>query len=195
MLIFGRELPWRTGLISWPRSSQDNRQRLTTTLRLQMDRQTPLSAPGIAIIRPSIIPMISRRLGLASVCRYAFSIGNQGEKHRTLIDIDRNQRLEDAANAQVFSDVDTAYAQVNSNIIIVAAIQEQVSGPRRSESRETVTFSWQRGAASLMDFLNAQSDYRQIQMAYVQLIGSYLTAAGQLNLAVGVESDPLGIQI
>jgi cobalt-zinc-cadmium efflux system outer membrane protein len=53
--------------------------------------------------------------------------------------------------------------------------------------RETVTYAWQHGGASLMDFLNAQSDYRNVQMAYVQLVGSYLTAAGQLNLAVGRE--------
>jgi cobalt-zinc-cadmium efflux system outer membrane protein len=56
--------------------------------------------------------------------------------------------------------------------------------------RETVAFAWQHGAASLMDFLNAQSDYRQVQMAYVQLVGSYLTAAGQLNLALGQEAIP-----
>jgi hypothetical protein len=53
--------------------------------------------------------------------------------------------------------------------------------------RETVTFSWQRGAAYLMDFLNAQSDYRQVQLAYVQLVGFCLTAASELNLAVGSE--------
>ena len=38
-----------------------------------------------------------------------------------------------------------------------------------------------------MDFLNAQSDYRQVQLAYLQLIGSYKTAVSQLNLAVGRE--------
>ena len=53
--------------------------------------------------------------------------------------------------------------------------------------RETVTYAYQHGGASLMDFLNAQSDYRTVELAYVQLIGSYLTAAGQLNLAVGRE--------
>ncbi len=50
-----------------------------------------------------------------------------------------------------------------------------------------MTFSWQRGAASLMDFLNAQSDYRQVQLAYVQLVASYLAATSELNLAVGSE--------
>jgi len=53
--------------------------------------------------------------------------------------------------------------------------------------RETVTYAYQNGGASLMDFLNAQSDYRNVQMAYLQLIGAYLTATGQLNLAVGRE--------
>jgi cobalt-zinc-cadmium efflux system outer membrane protein len=112
---------------------------------------------------------------------------NQGEKKRTLLDIDRNQRLEDAAQAQVFSDVDSAYAQFNSNIILLRPYKDKYLA-QALRVRETVTYSWQRGAASLMDFLNAQSDYRQIQLAYVQLIGSYLTAAGQLNLAVGNEA-------
>jgi cobalt-zinc-cadmium efflux system outer membrane protein len=41
-----------------------------------------------------------------------------------------------------------------------------------------------------MDFLNAQSDCRQVQLAYVQLIGAYLTSVGQLDLAVGREVLP-----
>jgi cobalt-zinc-cadmium efflux system outer membrane protein len=53
--------------------------------------------------------------------------------------------------------------------------------------RDTVTYAYQHGGASLMDLLNAQSDYRTVQLAYLQLIGTYLTAAGQLNLAVGRE--------
>lgn len=111
---------------------------------------------------------------------------NQGEKKRTQLDIGRNQQLEDAARTQVFSDVDSAYAQLNSNLILLKPYKAKYL-EQALRVRETVTFSWQRGAASLMDFLNAQSDYRQVQMAYIQLIGSYLSAAGQLNLAVGSE--------
>jgi cobalt-zinc-cadmium efflux system outer membrane protein len=55
--------------------------------------------------------------------------------------------------------------------------------------RDTVTFSYEHGAASLMDFLNAQSDYRVVQLAYVQLIGSYLTFVGQMNMALGREES------
>jgi cobalt-zinc-cadmium efflux system outer membrane protein len=114
---------------------------------------------------------------------------NQGEKQRTQIDIGRNQQLEDATRAQVFSDVDSAYAQVDSNLILLRPYKAKYL-TQALRVRETVTYAWQHGGASLMDFLNAQSDYRNVQMAYVQLVGSYLTAAGQLNLAVGREVIP-----
>jgi len=111
---------------------------------------------------------------------------NQGEKKRTLIDIDRSQQLTDAARAQVFSDVDSAYEQVRSNIALLKPYRDKYRD-QATRVRDTITFSYQHGGASLMDFLNAQSDYRVVQLAYVQLIGSYLTAASQLNLAVGRE--------
>ena len=112
---------------------------------------------------------------------------NQGEKKRTLIDIDRNKELTDAARAQVFSDVDSAYEQVQSNIALLTPYRDKYKD-QATRVRDTVTYSYQRGAASLMDFLNAQSDYRQVQLAYLQLVGAYLTSAGQLNLAIGREA-------
>jgi len=111
---------------------------------------------------------------------------NQGEKQRTELDIDRNKRLTDAMSAQVFSDVDSAYAQVNSNVVLLRPYKEKYLA-QAVRVRETVTYAYQNGGASLMDFLNAQSDYRNVQLAYLQLIGSYLMAASQLNLAVGRE--------
>ena len=114
---------------------------------------------------------------------------NQGEKQRTLIDIDRNQQLTDAARAQVFSDVESACGQVRSNIALLVPCRDKYK-EQATRVRDTVTFSYQHGGASLMDFLNAQSDYRVVQLAYLQLIGSYLTAASQLNLAAGREVIP-----
>jgi cobalt-zinc-cadmium efflux system outer membrane protein len=111
---------------------------------------------------------------------------NQGEKQRTQIDIGRNQQLSEAARAQVFSDVDSAYTQVESSIALLKPYKAQYKD-QALRVRDTVTYSYEHGGASLMDFLNAQSDYRTVQLAYLQLIGSYLTAAGQLNLAVGRE--------
>jgi cobalt-zinc-cadmium efflux system outer membrane protein len=48
-------------------------------------------------------------------------------------------------------------------------------------------FSYQHGGASLLDYLNAQSDYRTVELSYVNLVSAYLTAAAQLNEAVGRE--------
>ncbi len=114
---------------------------------------------------------------------------NQGEKKRTLIDIDRSQELTESARAQVFSDVDSAYEVVNSNIILLKPYKAKYLD-QSTRVRDTVTFAYEHGGATLMDFLNAQSSYRQLQLAYLQLVGAYLTSAGQLNLAVGREVIP-----
>jgi len=114
---------------------------------------------------------------------------NQGEKKRTLIDIDRSEQVSDATRAQVFSDVDTAYELVRSNIALLKPYKDKYND-QALRVRDTVTFAYEHGGASLMDFLNAQSDYRQVQLSYAQLLGSYLTAVGQLNLAVGRETVP-----
>jgi len=111
---------------------------------------------------------------------------NQGEKARTLLDIGRNEKTADAAKAQVFSDVDASYEQLRSSIALLKPYKEKYRD-QALYVRDTVTYSYQQGGASLMDFLNAQSDYRVVQLAYLQLIGSYMTFAGQMNLAVGRE--------
>ncbi len=111
---------------------------------------------------------------------------NQGEKKRTLLDIDRSRDAADAAKAQVFDDVDSTYEQLRSSIALLKPYKEKYRD-QATRVRDTVTFSYEHGGASLMDFLNAQSDYRVVQLAYVQLVGSYLTYAGQLNLVVGHE--------
>jgi cobalt-zinc-cadmium efflux system outer membrane protein len=114
---------------------------------------------------------------------------NQGEKLRTQLDIDRNQRLFEAAQAQVFSDVDSAYATLKSNVTLLHPYKEKYLA-QAVRVRDTIAFSYQHGGASLLDFLSAQSEYRTVQLAYVNLIGSYLSAASQLNLAVGREVIP-----
>jgi cobalt-zinc-cadmium efflux system outer membrane protein len=134
-------------------------------------------------------PYAQQTLGLSVNIPLRIFDRNQGEKQRTLIDIDRNQQLTDAARAQVFSDVDSAYEEVRSNIALLIPYRDQYRD-QSTRVRDTVTFAYQHGGASLMDFLNAQSDYRVVQLAYLQLVGAYMTAAGQLNLAVGHEVIP-----
>src|ERR1700761_7484986 len=131
-------------------------------------------------------PNANQTLGLSVSIPLRVFDRNQGEKQRTQLDIGRNQQLTEVARAQVFGDVDSAYAQVNSNLVLLQPYKDRYLA-QAVRVRETVTYAYQHGGASLMDFLNAQSDYRNVQMAYLQLIGAYLTAASQLNLAVGRE--------
>jgi cobalt-zinc-cadmium efflux system outer membrane protein len=112
---------------------------------------------------------------------------NQGEKLRTELDIARNERLRDAARAQVFNDVDSAWETLNSNLILLRPYKAKYL-QQAVRVRDTVSFAYQHGGASLLDFLQAQQDYRSIQLSYLNLIGSWLTAASQLNLAVGREA-------
>lgn len=111
---------------------------------------------------------------------------NQGEKLRTKIDIKRNEKLREGTETQVYSDVDSAYAVVVSNINLLKPYKSKYL-EQAVRVRDTVFFSYQHGGASLLDFLNAESDYRTVQLNYVNLVGAYLTAAAQMNQAVGRE--------
>jgi cobalt-zinc-cadmium efflux system outer membrane protein len=114
---------------------------------------------------------------------------NQGEKVRTQIDISHAERQREATQAQVFSDVDSAYYTLVSTLSLLKPYKETYL-PTAANVRDTTSFSYQHGQASLIDYLDAQRDYRATQVAYINLTGSYLTAAGQLNLAVGREVIP-----
>jgi outer membrane protein, heavy metal efflux system len=114
---------------------------------------------------------------------------NQGEKRRAQLDIDRNDRLAAATRAQVFNDVDSAYATVSSTVALLKPYKDQYL-EEASSVRETISFSYQHGAASLLDFLNAQADYRSVQVNYLNLVASYMNATNQLNLSVGREVIP-----
>jgi outer membrane protein, heavy metal efflux system len=111
---------------------------------------------------------------------------NQGEKLRTQLDIQRNGQLLELQRAQVFGDVDSAYAMVESNLALLQPYKDRYL-KQADRVRNTISFSYQHGAASLLDFLDAQKQYRDVQLNYLNLVGAYLTAASQLNLAVGRE--------
>jgi outer membrane protein, heavy metal efflux system len=111
---------------------------------------------------------------------------NQGEKLRTQLDIGRNEQLQAATQAGVFSDVDSAYWTLIQNVNLMKPYKGTYL-PLATAVRDRTTFSFQNGGASLLDFLDAEKAYRDTQLAYLNLIGSYLTAAAQMNMAVGQE--------
>ena len=116
---------------------------------------------------------------------------NQGEKARTEIDIGHAGREKDAAEAQVFGDVDSAYYTLVSSVNLLLPYKSSDGYlETATRIRDTMSFAYQRGQAALVDYLDAQRDYRATQVAYINLVGSYLTAAAQLNMATGREMIP-----
>jgi cobalt-zinc-cadmium efflux system outer membrane protein len=131
-------------------------------------------------------PPIDQYIGVSVSIPLRIFDRNQGEKLRTQLDIDRNEKLMEVTRAQVFSDVDSAYATLESTVALLQPYKDRYL-QQASRVRDTISFSYEHGAASLLDFLGAQADYRGVQVNYLNLIGAYLDAAGQLNLAVGRE--------
>lgn len=111
---------------------------------------------------------------------------NQGEKARTLLDISRAEQLHEAAETGVLGDVDSSYATLVSTVTLLVPYRDHYL-KQASEVRDNVSFAYSKGAASLLDLLDAQREYRVTQLSYLNLIGSFLSAANQLNFSVGRE--------
>jgi cobalt-zinc-cadmium efflux system outer membrane protein len=131
-------------------------------------------------------PAIDQYVGFCMIIPSSIFDRNQGEKKRTELEIEHRQKLVEAARTQTFADVDSAYASVASALTLLRSYKERYL-QQASQVRDTIAFSYERGAASLLDFLNAQAEYRSMQVNYPNLVGSYLDAANQLNLAAGRE--------
>ncbi len=114
---------------------------------------------------------------------------NQGEIARTRYALTQAQEQQQAASDTVLSDVANAYEAVKSNDEIV---QLYTSGylKQAQDSRDINEYAYKRGAASLLDFLDAQRSYRSVQLAYRQALAAYMTALEQLKEAVGARNLP-----
>ena len=114
---------------------------------------------------------------------------NQGEIARTNYAINQARELELAANDQVMSDVLNAYEAVRDNDQVVTLYRSGYLDAAK-QSRDISEYSYKRGAASLLDFLDAERSYRATELAYRQSLAAYLTAVEQLREAVGVRTLP-----
>ena len=114
---------------------------------------------------------------------------NQGEIARTGYALTQAQEQQQAAGDTVLSDVGNAFEAVKSNEEVV---QLYTSGylKQAQDSRDISEYAYKRGAASLLDFLDAQRSYRSVQLAYRQALASYMTALEQLKGAVGTRNLP-----
>lgn len=114
---------------------------------------------------------------------------NQGEIARTRYALTQAEETQQSASDTVMSDVASAYEAVRSNDEIVQLYTSEYL-KQAQDSRDISEYAYKRGAASLLDFLDAERSYRAAQLAYRQALASYMTALEQLKQAVGTRSLP-----
>lgn len=114
---------------------------------------------------------------------------NQGEIARTHAAITQAQELQRATSGQVLTDVRDAYEGLQTNDQVVTLYRSGYLDIAKKDL-DISEYAYKRGAASLLDFLDAERSYRATQLAYRQSLASYLLALEQLREAVGVRSLP-----
>lgn len=114
---------------------------------------------------------------------------NQGEIARTRYAIGQAQETEKAAQEQVLTDVVNAYESVQTNDVVIKLYRSGYLDAAK-QSRDISEYAYKRGAASLLDFLDAERSFRAVQLAYLQSLSSYETAVEQLREAVGSRNLP-----
>jgi cobalt-zinc-cadmium efflux system outer membrane protein len=114
---------------------------------------------------------------------------NQGEIARTKFAITQAQEQEDLANGQVLTDVQDAYEGLQTNDQIVTIYRSGYLDDAKQD-RDISEYAYRRGAASLLDYLDAERSYRATQLAYRQALAAYLVALEQLREAVGTRALP-----
>ena len=114
---------------------------------------------------------------------------NQGEIARTHAAITQAQEQQRAASGQALTDVKDAWEGLQTNDKVMTLYRSGYLDIAQKD-RDISEYAYKRGAASLLDFLDAERSYRATQLAYRQALASYLLALEQLREAVGVRSLP-----
>jgi outer membrane protein, heavy metal efflux system len=114
---------------------------------------------------------------------------NQGEILRASYAITQAEEQEKATNGQALTDVRDAYEGLRTNDRVVTLFRSGYLDVAQKD-RDISEYAYKRGAASLLNFLDAERSYRATQLAYRQALASYLLALEQLREAVGVRNLP-----
>jgi cobalt-zinc-cadmium efflux system outer membrane protein len=109
---------------------------------------------------------------------------NQGEIARSEAAVKQAVETESSTRVQVLTDVVNAYhgLQIGEEVLVLF---EGGYLDQATQSRDISTYAYQRGAATILDVLDAERSYRATQLAYRQAIATQMMAAEQINLVVG----------
>ncbi len=114
---------------------------------------------------------------------------NQGEIARSSLAITQAQEQAKYASGQVLTDVRDAFESVRSNDKIISLYKSGYLDDAQ-QSLDISEYAYKHGAASLLDFLDAERSNRATQLGYRQALATYLLALEELREAVGTRSLP-----
>lgn len=93
-------------------------------------------------------------------------------------------RSKKASSEQVLTDVQDAYESLRENDNVVMLYRSGYLDVAQQD-RDISEYAYRRGAASLLDFLDAERSYRSTELSYRQALATYMTSLEQLRQAVG----------
>lgn len=114
---------------------------------------------------------------------------NQGEVKRTQFAVTQADEMRAAAVDTILTDVTNAWESYRVTRQVVD-LYTQGYLKAAQDSRDISQYAYQRGAASLLDFLDAERSYRATQLAYRQALAQYMLSVEQLKQAAGTRSLP-----
>jgi cobalt-zinc-cadmium efflux system outer membrane protein len=110
----------------------------------------------------------------------------QGEVKKAEANYDTQALQQAKTVAQVVSDVGTATSGFVASRTLVDRMEKQLR-PAAERALQITRLQYDKGAATLMDFLDAQRTYIATNVEYLQDLANYWTAVYQVEEAVGME--------
>jgi cobalt-zinc-cadmium efflux system outer membrane protein len=130
--------------------------------------------------------------GTGNALGFSFSIDlpihdrNQGEIARSQAAVRQSVETESSTQVGVLTDVVNAYYGLKSNEEIVTLYESGYLN-QAAQSRDIGNYAYQRGAATILDVLDAERTYRSTELAYRQALAAYMIAVEQVNEAAGTQ--------
>ena len=114
---------------------------------------------------------------------------NQGEKARTKYEAQSSRFAETAARNQVVSDVDQAWAGYEDALSLARRYNGHYLQEGR-EVRDNLEYSYRHGGTTLLDYLSALHDYRQVNLDALNANMQLWLSIHQISFAAATEIVP-----
>lgn len=111
---------------------------------------------------------------------------NQGEIARSQAAVKQSVETESSMRVAVLTDVVNAYHGLQTGEEVLNLFEGGYLD-QATQSRDISTYAYQRGAATILDVLDAERSYRATQLAYRQAMATQMIAAEQVNQVVGTQ--------